>query len=149
MQDFIEELGLAGDEAPSTPGTTDTVKNLVAAVDSLSEVESKNLQRLAGMRIYRSLDDPTCQFQMTMVMSGMCKPTVGTTARLMRAMHCCIDRQTLSRRFQLDRPQQKMAVLADANHASDETTRKSMSCHHIFLEQRLVETQSARQAAVA
>ena len=34
-------------------------------------------------------------------------------------------------------------------HVSDETTRKSVSCYHIYLEHCLIETQSARQATVA
>ena len=37
----------------------------------------------------------------------------------------------------------------DADHGSDETTRKSMSCHHRYLGHCLIETQSARQATVA
>ena len=38
---------------------------------------------------------------------------------------------------------------AEVDHVSDETTRKSVSCYHIYLEHCLIETQSARQAAVA
>ena len=41
----------------------------------------------------------------------------------------CFDRPTLSWRFKLDRPQQKLAVLVDADHALDETTRKGISCY--------------------
>ena len=57
------------------------VKNLGEAEESLSEVESKNVQRLAGKVLYDRLYDPTIQFEM--VMSGMCKPTVGSMTRLM------------------------------------------------------------------
>ena len=101
MQECIEELGLAGGKAPTTLGTKDTVKNLDEAEDSLSEVEPKNFQRLASKMLYHSLDDPTIQFQMAVVLSGMCKPTVGAMARLMRAKRCCIDRLTLSLEVQV------------------------------------------------
>ena len=37
----------------------------------------------------------------------------------------------------------KLAVLMDADYASDETTCKSMACCHIYLGQGLIETQSA------
>ena len=46
------------------------------------------------------------------------------------------------------RHQQKLAVLVDADHASCDTKRKSMSCYHIHLE-CLIETRSVRQAMVA
>ena len=79
--------------------------------------------------LYHSLDDPTIQFEMARVMSGMCKPTVGATARLMRVMRYFIDRPTVSWMFKLNRHQQKLASLVDADHASDETTRKSVMSH--------------------
>ena len=60
VQKCIEELGF-------------TVKNLTEAEDSLSEVESRNFQRLVGKMPCHSLDDPTIQFEMAVVMSGMCK----------------------------------------------------------------------------
>ena len=52
-------------------------QNLAEAEDSVSEVESKNFQ---------SLDDPAIQFEMAMVLSGRCKPTVGA-ARLRPLPH--------------------------------------------------------------
>ena len=47
----------------------------VEAEDSLSDMDSKNFQNLAGEMLYHSLDDSTIQFEMTMVMSGMYKPS--------------------------------------------------------------------------
>ena len=82
------------------------MKNLAEAQDSLSAVESKNFQRLALKMLHHGVDDPTIQFEMAMVMSGMCKPTVGAMARLMRVIRYCIDKPTLSWRFKLDRQQQ-------------------------------------------
>ena len=88
------------------------------------------------------LHDPVVQFEMAMVMSGMCKPTVGS-ARLMRVIRC-IDTPALScRKLHF---LQKWSVLVDADHAPDETTRKSMSCDRI--PGALIETQSARHATV-
>ena len=123
------------------------MKSLAEAEDSLSEVDSMHFQRFLGKMLHHSLDDPTIQFEMAMVMPGRCKPTVGAMARLMRVIRYCIP--ALSWRFKLDRPQQKLAVLMDADHASDETTRKSMSCYHKNLGQCLVEIQLARQAIAA
>ena len=114
-----------------------------------SEVEPKNFQRLAGKMLYHSLDDPTNQFEMAKVMSGMCKLAVGAMASLMRVIRCCTDRPRLSGRFKLDRPQQKLTVPVDADHGSDETTRTSMSCCHVHLVHWYIETHSACQAMVA
>ena len=69
------------------------------------------ITRLAGKMFHHSLDDRTMQFEMVMVMSG-----VGSMARLMRVVRCCIDKPTLSWRFKLDNPQQKLAVPVDADH---------------------------------
>ena len=55
-------------------------------------------------------------------MSGMCKPTVGAMGRLMRVVRCCNMNPALSLSSAI--LQQK---LVDADHASDETTRKSTS----------------------
>ena len=63
------------------------------------------------------LGDPAIQFEMATVLS--------LGAKLMRVIRYCIDRP-LSWRFTLDRPQQKLAVLVDADHASHETTRKRL-----------------------
>ena len=59
---------------------------------------------LVGKMLHHSLDDPTIQLEMVMVVSGRCKPTVGATASLMRVIRSCIDRSTLSCGFNLDRP---------------------------------------------
>ena len=142
VQECIEELGLVGGKARSTSGTTDTLKNLADAEDSLSEVESKSFQRLAGKMLYHSLHDPTIQFDMAMLISGMCQPTVGAMARLMTAWRS-------HGGSSLTKHQEKVALLVVADHASDETTRKRISCYHIYLELGLIETQSARQATVA
>ena len=93
-------------------------------------MESKNFQRSVGKMLYDCLDDPASEFAMAMVTSGMCKPTVGAMARLMRVIPHCIDRPTFSWWFKLDRPQQKLAVMVNTDHASDETTRKNMPCYH-------------------
>ena len=147
--DCIAELGLAGGKAAPTPGTKDTVRNLTDGEDTLSEEEGKKFQRLAGKMLYHSLDDPTVQFDMAMVMSSMSTPTVAGMARLVWVVRHCVDRPTLSGRFELQLPKQKLYVLVDADHASDEVSRKSMSCYHLYFGGHLIETQSARQQSIA
>ena len=68
--------------------------------------------------------------------------------RLMRVIRYCTDRLTLSWMFKLVQPQ-KLAVLVEADHASDETTRNGISCYHTYLALCLIETQSASQEAFA
>ena len=129
VQGCIEELGLAGGKAPSTLGAKDTLKNFAEAEDSLSEVESESFQRLDCKIPHHSKGDPTIQFELAMVMSDMYKPSVGAMAGLMWVMRNCIDRPTLSSTDH----QQKLAVHANADHASDDTTRKK----HVVLPQKL------------
>ena len=40
--------------------------------------------------IHHNLDDTTIQLAMVMVVSDMCRPTVGVMSRLMRAVRRCI-----------------------------------------------------------
>ena len=95
-------LSLAGGKAPSTLCTKDTVQNLAAAEDNMSEVESRSFQRLAGKMLRHSMGGPTIQLEMAMVVSGMWKPTVGAIARLMQVIHHCIGRPRLSWKFKID-----------------------------------------------
>ena len=68
LASFFMTMGLSGyvvaktfgDEFPDVRLVTlalGAVKNLAEAADRLSEVESKNFQRLAGKLLYHSLDD--------------------------------------------------------------------------------------------
>ena len=91
-------------------------------------MESKEFQRLTINKMpFQSLDDPTIQFGMVMVITDVCKPTVGVMSRLMRAMSHCNVKPTLSSRFKLDRHLLKPRLTLDADSVSDESTRKSLS----------------------
>ena len=100
---------------------------------------------MAGKTLYHSLDGPTIWFEVAVAISGICKPTIGTMARLMRVIRHCIDRPTLSWRFKLDKPP------AEVGGASGEKTTPQMRRHarSMYLARCLVETQTARQASVA
>ena len=107
--------GASGGKAPSTLGTKDTVKNVAEAEDSLSEVETKNFQRLAGKMLHQCSGSKRRHGDI-----GLCKLIVGAMARLTWVIRQCIDKQMLSWGFNLDRLQQKLAVLVDGDHASGE-----------------------------
>ena len=123
VQECIEKLALAGGEAVLSFGTKDTMKKFVEAKDSVSDVESTNFQRSFCQMVHQSDSvrdghgDVGC-VQANSWSSG--EDDAGDTP---------------------DRPHQQMAVLLDADHASDETIRKNLSCHHICLEHCLIPTQ--------
>ena len=56
VRECIDELGLTRGEAALDACTKDTVKNLAEAEERLSEVESKNFQRLAPSQLGRPKD---------------------------------------------------------------------------------------------
>ena len=93
-----EELGLVGGKAPSTPGTTDTLKNLAEAEDSLSEVESSSFQRLAGKMLYPQLGRPDDSVRHGHVDIGHVQATGRSNGK-------ADDRQAISWRIKLDKPQ--------------------------------------------
>ena len=99
----VQECRLGRRRGTLDAGHEGTVKNLAHAEDSVSEVESKNFQRLEGKMRNHNLDDPAVRVEMAMVMSDMRKPTVGALARLMPVVRFCADRPTLSWRVKLDR----------------------------------------------
>ena len=68
MKDTLLEDG-------AVPVTFKHKDEYVEAEDSLSDMDSKNFQNLAGKMLYHSSDDSTIQFEMTMEMSGMYKPS--------------------------------------------------------------------------
>ena len=77
---------MARGKALSTVGTKISAKKFAESADCLSEVVSNNFWRLAGEILNHSLVDPTIQFEAAIVMSGMCNPTVGAMAGLMRVI---------------------------------------------------------------
>ena len=103
MQERIEELGLTGGKAPPTSGMMDVAKNL-------TDAEFQN--------------DSTIQLEMVMLMSDMCKPTVGATARLMWVMRLQAD---VLLEVQAGEQSLKPRLLVDAGSVSDESTRQEMS----------------------
>ena len=77
-----------------------------------------------------------------------CRACAGSMAKLMRVIRYCIDRLALSWSSSLTNPQQKLAVLVDTDHASDETTRRACRATIFTWGRCLIETQSARQGTV-
>ena len=72
VQERIQALALTRCSGPWTHGDNDAVKNLDEAEDTCRKLSLDHI-----------LDDPTIQFEVATVMSGMCNPAVGVVARLM------------------------------------------------------------------
>ena len=149
VTELIENMGLNGCKPVTTPGTKDTVKNLADAEDELDESEKKFFQSCAGKLMYHSIDDPRVQFETGMVMSGMARPRVMDKARLWRVVRYLAGAPRVEWRFHYQKPGVKCYVLCDADHASDEETRRSTSCVQAFVGKYLIDTESVKQQVIA
>merc|ERR1712194_82469 len=149
VEELLENMSLTGCKPTLTPGTKDTVKNLPDAEDELDEKDAKFFQSCAGKLMYHSLDDPRVQFETGMVMSGMEKPRVMDKARLWRVVRYLAGVPRVEWRFPFQKGDVSMYVLCDADHASDEETRRSTSSTQSFVGRHLISTDSVKQQVIA
>ena len=149
VTELIENMGLKGCKPVTTPGTKDSVKNLADAEDELDKYEKKFFRSCAGKLMYHSIDDPRVQFETCMVMSAMARPRVMDKARLRRVVRYLAGAPRVEWRFQYQKQGVKCYVLCDADHASDEETRRSTSSAQAFVGQNMIDTESIKQQVIA
>ena len=89
------------------------------------------------------------QFEKGMVMLGMARPRVMDKARLWRVVRYLAGAPRVEWRFHYQKPGVKCYVLCDADHASDEETRRSTSSAQAFVGQHLIDTESIKQQVIA
>ena len=102
----------------------------------MTSQRAEKYRSLAGRLVYHSFDDPRVQIDTGLVMRGMSTPRVLDQARLHRVVRYIAGAPRVDwlRRWQGCGEASKLCVLADADHAVDDESRRSVSCSREFLE---------------
>ena len=146
VEDIIKLCGLKQEskEAP-TPITKATGKGRRDIDDDLEPHDVQTLRQAAGTGHYLSIDRPSLQFAMSVVMSGMSEPKV---------IHQLPARYVLQHpgetwlfRYQAD--PKILYVCSDTDWAADDLTRKSVSCTVERYGSHMIDCSVAKQSLVA
>ena len=109
--------------------------------NELNHEDAKRFQSGAATLMYRALDHSRLQFETGMVVSGTAKPLCrrhGTSDA-----SCAVSEGCASLRVGVQvAGEASMFVLSDDDRASDEETRCSTSCCHLYVGGRLAECES-------
>ena len=118
--------------------------------DNLITEKTEKFRSLAGRLLYHSLDDPRVQLETGLVMRGMSTTRVLDEARLHRAVRYIAGTPGVDWlfRWQGGAETSKLYGLADADHAADDESRRSVSCSQEFLGCHLLDQEVGRQTCV-
>ena len=147
---LVDEL-IFGAKAAATPGSKATGVNDPHSEDNLTPEKAERYRSLAGRFLYHSLDDPRVQFDTGLVMRGMSTPSVLDEARLHRAVRYVAGTPGVDWVFRLQGGGETLKLwgLADADHPSDDESRRTVSCSQEFLGCNLLDQEVGRQTCVA
>ena len=131
---LVDELNLGGAKGAATPGS-----------------KAERYRSLAGRLLHHSSDDPRVQFDTGLVRRGMNTPRVLDESRLHRVASYIAGAPGVAWlfRWQGGGETLKLYGMADADHAGDVESRRSVSCSQEFLGGHLLDQDVGRQTCVA
>ena len=133
-----------------TPGSKATGVKGPHSEDNLITEKTEKFRSLAGRLLYHSMDDPRVQLETGLVMRGVSTTRVLDEARLHRAVRYIAGTPDVDWlfRWQGGAETSKLYGLADADHAADDESRRSVSCSQEFLGCHLLDQEVGRQTCV-
>ena len=127
VEDSVDLSGLKLEsEGAPTPITKATGRGRRDVDDSLNEADAQTFRQAAGTGLYMSIDRPSLQFAMPVVMSGMSEPKVVHQSQVVRVAWYVL--QHLGEACLFGYQADPKHVHTDTDWAADELTRKSVSC---------------------
>ena len=126
---LVSELNM-GTNGAATPGSKATALTNPHREDNLTPQQAEKYRSLAGRLLYHSIDDPRVQFETGLVMRDMSTPRVMDEARLHRVVRYTAETPGVDWLFRWQGASERLKLygLADADHASDGESRRSVSC---------------------
>ena len=90
--------------------------------------DAQTFRQAAGTGLYTSIDRPSLQFALSVVMSGMSEPKVVHQLRVIRVARYVLQYPGETWLFNYQADPKTLCVYTDTDWAADELTRKSVSC---------------------
>ena len=111
-----------------TPITKATGRGRRDIDDTLNETDAQTFRKVAGTRLYMSIDRPSLLFAMSGVVSEMCEPKVVHQLQVVRVARCVLQHSGEAWLFGYQADPKTLYVYTDTDWAAGELIRKSVSC---------------------
>ena len=134
-----------------TPITKATEKGRRDIDDDLEPHDVQTFRQAAGTGTNLSIDRPSLQFAMSVVMSGMSEPKVvhQNQLQVVRVAQCVLQHPGETWLFNHQADPKTLYVYTDTDWAADELTRKSVSCTVERYGSHMLDCSVAKQSLVA
>ena len=127
VEDMVELCGLKlGSKGAPTPITKATGRGRRDIDDTLNETDAQTFRQAAGTGLYMSIDRPSLQFAMSVVMSGMSEPKVVHQLQVVRVAWYVLQHPGETWLFGYRADPKRLYVYTDTDWAADELTRKNL-----------------------
>ena len=141
------ETGIIGG-AP-TPITEATGRGRRDIDDTLNAADAQTFRQAAGTGLYMSIDRPSLQFVMSVVMSGMSEPKVAHQLQVVRVARYVLQHSGEAWLCGCQADPKTLYVYTDMDWAADELTRKLVSCTVERYGSHMLDCSVAKQSLVA
>ena len=150
VEDIIKLCGLKLEsKGAPTPITKATVKGRRDIDDTLNDTDAQTFRQAAGTGLYMSIDRPSLQFAVSVVMSGMCEPKVAHQLQVVRVARYVLQHPGEAWLFGYQAVPKTLYVFTDTDWAGDELTRKSVSCTVEKYDSHMLDCSVEKQSLVA
>ena len=150
VEDMVELCGLIQEsKGAPTPITKATGKGRRDIDDDLEPHDVQTFRQAAGTGLYLSIDRPSLQFAMSVVMSGMSEPKVVHQLQVVRVARYILQHSGETWLFNYQADPKTLHVYTDTDWAADELTRKSVSCTVERYGRHMLDCSVAKQSLVA
>ena len=129
VEDMVELCGLKQESTGApTPITKATGKGRRDIDDDLGPHDAQTFRQAAGTGLYLSIDRPSLQFAMSVVMSGMSEPKMVHQLQVVRVSRYVLQHLGETWLFNYQANPKTLYVYTATDWPADELTRKSVSC---------------------
>ena len=150
VEDMVELCGLKQEpKGAPTPITKATGKGRRDIDDDLEPHDVQTFRQAAGTGLYLSIDCPSLQFALSVVMSGMSEPKVVHQLQVVRVARYFLQHPGETCLFNYQADPKTLYVYTDTDWAADELTRKSVSCIAERCGSHMLDCSVAKQSLVA
>ena len=148
VEDMVEMCGLKLEsKGAPTPITKATGRGRRDIDDTLNATDAQNFRQAAGTVLHMSIDRPSLQFAMSVVMSGMSEPKM--VHQVVRVARYVLQHPGEAWLFGYQADPKTLYVYTDTDWAADELTRKSVSCTLERHGSHMLDCSVAKQSLVA
>lgn len=147
--DIVDGLDLGNSKGSDLPATKGIGGNVRERDGPLNGADAALFKHLTGMALYLSLDRPSIQFAVCDIASGMANPKVIDTLKPRKLAKFLKKQPRETWVFNFQDCPRELWVHTDSDWASDESTRRSMSCCVERFGSHVIDCSCGRQSVVA